>query len=458
MAQLFNGLRSSTIDSTVLAEVIYITVKFAEKLLGEPKKRATFIDKAIFDEQVRLTQEMSLFCSTIARVDGWLDTVVLAAKLVRVHVDHLGEIHSLLLLPPSRSNKPLRLPEFGAQAIQWIYLALEHVKRLWQENVADGEDSTEWDSNTALTVDGLLQVLGCNNSLPESPPVESLYLILRALSAPTDVACTAFLVLTRAKAWFEDHNLLPILDRFSVVHHLGRVALKYPILTAPYAQMIQDFTARPEWKSALFRELPTWIAVCSEPHLAWRGRPWQGELFISVMQDVWVPKFDEDHLLWTLGLQRKGLTFMALTNVWGIYDFTTTPSCTPSERFLQLVRCTMSTALQREGPQTPPDRRYPPSIFYSRLCDALRQAATNARNAVHDASGSLDSGASHNPFQRMADLLDSLVRKLESGFAAGDQVWEELKTQLEAEINAFEESLGTEQKEGSAHTPSEGSS
>ncbi|KAJ7922212.1 hypothetical protein B0H13DRAFT_1865977 [Mycena leptocephala] len=423
MAQLFNGLRSSTIDSTVLAEVIYITVKFAEKLLGEPKKRATFIDKAIFDEQVRLTQEMSLFCSTIARVDGWLDTVVLAAKLVRVHVDHLGEIHSLLLLPPSRSNKPLRLPEFGAQAIQWIYLALEHVKRLWQENVADGEDSTEWDSNTALTVDGLLQVLGCNDSLPESPPVESLHIILRALSAPTDVACTAFLVLTRAKAWFEDHNLLPILDRFSVVHHLGRVALKYPILTAPYAQMIQDFTARPEWKSALFRELPTWIAVCSEPHLAWRGRPWQEELFISVMQDVWVPKFDEDHLLWTLGLQRK-----------------------------------VSTALQREGPQTPPDRRYPPSIFYSRLCDALRQAATNARNAVHDASGSLDSGASHNPFQRMADLLDSLVRKLESGFAAGDQVWEELKTQLEAEINAFEESLGTEQKEGSAHTPSEGSS
>jgi hypothetical protein len=454
MAQLFNGLRSSTMDSTVLAEIIYITVKFAEKLLGEPKKRATFIDKAIFDEQVRLTQEMSLFCSTIARVDGWLDTVMLAAKLVRVHVDHLGEIHSLLSLPPSRSNKPLRLPEFGAQAIQWIYLALEHVKRLWQENVADGEDSTEWDSNTALTVDGLLQVLGCNDSLPESPPVESLHIILRALSAPTDVAYTAFLVLTRAKAWFEDHNLLPILDRFSVVHHLGRVALKYPILAAPYARMIQDFTAQPEWKSALFRELPTWIAVCSEPRLAWRGRPWQGELFIPVMQDVWVPKFDEHHLLWTLGLKRKGLTFMALTNVWGIYDFTTTPSCTPSERFLQLVRCTVSTALQRADPRTPPDRRYPPSIFYSRLCDALRQAATNARNAVHDASGSLDSGASHYPFQRMADLLDSLARKLESGFAAGDQVWEELKTQLEAEINALEESLGAEKKEGNAHTPS----
>jgi hypothetical protein len=46
----------------------------------------------------------------------------------------------------------------------------------------------------------------------------------------------------------------------------------------------------------------------------------------------------------------------------------------------------------------------------------------------------------------MADLLDSLARKLESGIAAGDQVWDELKTQLEAEINVFEESLGTEQK------------
>ncbi|KAJ7925464.1 hypothetical protein B0H13DRAFT_2654280 [Mycena leptocephala] len=455
MAQLFSGFRSSTMDSAVVAKIIYITAKFAEKLVGQSRKRAIFGYEATFDEQVRLTQEMSLFCSTVARVDGWLDTVVSAAKLVRVCVEYLAQIHSFLLIPPFRSNKPLRLPEFGAQAIQWIYMALEHVNGLWQENVADGEDSTEWDSNTALTVDGLLQVLACNNSLPESPTVESLHIILRALSAPTDVACTAFLVLTRAKAWFEDHNLLPILDRFSVVHHLGRVALKYPILAAPYARMIQDFTARPEWKSALFRELPTLIAVCPEPHPA---LSWRGELFISVIQDVWVPKFNEHHLLRTLGLKQRGLTLMALTNVWGIYDFTTTPPCTPSERFLQLVRCTVSTALQRGYPRTPPDRRYPPSIFYSRLCDALRQAATNARNVVHDASGSLDSGTSHNPLQCMADLLDSLARKLESGFAAGDQVWEELKTQLEAEINAFEESFWAEQKEGNAHTPSEGSS
>ncbi|KAJ7922208.1 hypothetical protein B0H13DRAFT_1983660, partial [Mycena leptocephala] len=446
MAQLFNGLRSSTMDSAVVTSIIYMTVKFAEKLVGQPRKRAIFG----FDERVRLTQEMSLFCSTVAQVDGWLDTVVSAAKLGRVHVDYLGEILSLHLHSPFRSNKLPRLPEFGAHAIQWIYMALEHVKRSWQENVDDGEDSTEWDSNTALTVDALLQVLACNDSLPENPPIESLHIILRALSAPTDVACTAFLALTRAKAWFEDQGLLPLLDRFSVVHHLGRVALKYPILTAPYARMIQDFTARPEWKSALFRELPTWIAV-SKRHLPW---PWNGERLIFILQDVWVPNFNEHHLLWTLDLKRKGLTFIALTNVWGIYDFTTTPSCTPSERFLQLLRCTVSTALHREGPQTPSDRRYPPSIFYSRLCNALTQAATNARNAVHDASGSLDSGASHIPLQRMADLLDSLVRELESGFAAGDQVWEELKTQLEAEINAFEESLGAEQKEGNAHTPS----
>jgi hypothetical protein len=322
-------------------------------------------------------------------------------------------------------------------------MALEHVKRLWQENVADGEDFTEWDSNTALTVDALLQVLACNDSLPENPPIESLHIILRALSAPTDVACTAFLVLTRAKAWFGDHNLSPILDHFSVVHHLGRVALEYPFLAAPYTHMIQDFIARSEWKSALFRELSTWIAVCFEPHPMW---PWQEEFFISVIQNVWVPNFNEHHLLWTLGLQRKGLTFMALTNVWGIYDFTTTPSCTLSEPFLQLVRCTVSTALQREDPQTPSDRRYPPSIFYSRLCNALTQAAANARNAVHDASGSLNTGPSHDSSQGMADLLDSLVRKLDSGFAAGDQVWEELNTQLEAEINMLEESLGADQK------------
>ncbi|KAJ7925462.1 hypothetical protein B0H13DRAFT_1974937 [Mycena leptocephala] len=159
MAQLFNGLRSSTMDSAVIAKIIYITVKFAEKLVGQSRKGAIFGYEAIFDERVRLTQEMSLFCSTVARVDGWLDTVVSAAKLVRVRVEYLVNIHSFLLIPPSRSNKPLRLPEFGAQAIQWIYMALEHVNGLWQENVADGEDSTEWDSNTALTVDGLLQVL-----------------------------------------------------------------------------------------------------------------------------------------------------------------------------------------------------------------------------------------------------------------------------------------------------------
>ncbi|KAJ7154071.1 hypothetical protein C8R46DRAFT_1118618, partial [Mycena filopes] len=200
----------------------------------------------------RLIQVMVEFCSCLRCEHGWLDLVVSAASLVRMDSSNFAAYHSRRIMFQAR---PVQL--------QPLYLAVAHVQR----SLHDGDT---WDGETTLAIDGLLQVLAYNESLPANPPIESLTMILHALSQPTDVAFTACLLLGRAKAWFLDPRLQPVMQQLSVMHLIGRTVLRYQWMSAPavklcYFGLMQSLASIPHWQSALWPELPTWLEVFPIP-------------------------------------------------------------------------------------------------------------------------------------------------------------------------------------------------
>jgi hypothetical protein len=316
MTQLFERLLDSTLDPLVIARIIKLTAKLAPKLTGE---RRGFIDL------VKLIKQTSRFCNTFPRMEGWLDVAVSATQLTRVDdVTEFRDIHGLASYTPSLHSQ---VPEPEAQDVQWIYVALQHVQQLWTE-IAGSADSNNWDDSIRLIIDGLLQVLACSGTLSENPPVESLDIILRALSAPTSVAFTAFLVLKQGKTWFLDPHLQPIMHNSSVWCHLSRVAVTYKssapfegsLIMIPYIDMIQTIATKPEWRSAAYPELPSWITVLSEGE--W---DYPGATLTSVFRDIWVPEFDEQHQFTDDSEHLVALALTALSNVWEVHDFRTSP-------------------------------------------------------------------------------------------------------------------------------------
>ncbi|KAJ7769372.1 hypothetical protein B0H16DRAFT_254907 [Mycena metata] len=450
MNYFFIGLHDLAVTDTET------TIKLLNTAAQMAVELAPQFPRGTFDERINLVREMSKFSQEFPRVEGWLDVVVTAATLRRTSFGHLLYIHWTTRFgfdgtPP--------LPSFDAREMEWIHPALEHVQKSWQEGLDDTEDRV-WDSKTTCDIDGLLQVLSCNDSLPDNPPISSLHIILCALSSTTDVAATAFLVLSRAKLWFLNPDLRPIMLQFSMWHHLGRVARRYKrenrvwedIIAESYQELVQHVAPRPEWKSTLFEELPTCIAVFSDPSgwMRWRG---SGELeaqksdLISVLQNIWVPSFPQldGRQQWiqfiNSGQKCTALCLVALSNVWESYD----TAKSSLEQFLQLVRCTLSTALLTENRILSPLKDFEPA-FTSRLCNALAQAAANARHSIEvGIPGGLDAGASpveSHPARRMAELLEMLTQKLEIEFKEPEhQGWDPLRDELEAEIDAWEESL-----------------
>ncbi|KAJ7769364.1 hypothetical protein B0H16DRAFT_254765 [Mycena metata] len=431
-----------------------VTIKLLNTAAQMAVELASQFPRATFDERINLVREMSKFSNRFPRVEGWLDVAVTAAKLGRTSLAELKILHQRNGLTPYPP-----LPSFD---IQSIYMALEHVEKSWQEGLWDAEEGM-WDTNTICAVDGLLQTLSYNDCLPDNPPIWSLHIILRALSSTTDVAATAFLVLARAKSWFVNPELHPIMLQFSMWHHLGRVARHYEIktgvledvVTDSYQQLVQHVAPRPEWKSALLNELPTCIAAFSDPSgwMRWHGSEEleaQRSDLISVLQNIWVPSFPQvdgrqQRIQFTnSGQHCTALCLVALSNVWESYD----TAKSSLEQFLQLVRCTVSTvstALFKRNWILSPLKDFEP-VFTSRLCRALAQAAANARHSIEvGISGSLDAGPSPveaPPTRRMAELLETLTQKLEIEFNKPDhQGWDALRGELEAEIGACEESL-----------------
>ncbi|KAJ7769387.1 hypothetical protein B0H16DRAFT_1715849 [Mycena metata] len=430
MARFFIALCNlATTDTEVTTKLLNTAAQMAVELASQ-------LPRATFDERINLVREMSKFSNKFPRVEGWFEVMATAAELGRT--SRIG----------GTPNPPL--PRFDTREMEWIYVVLEHV---WQENLDDVEDRV-WDSNTTRAIDGLLQVLSCNDSLPDNPPIASLVVILRALSSTTDVAVTAFLVLARAKPWFLNPDLQSVMLQFSVWHHLGRVARHHKredVVTNSYQELVHHVASRPEWKSTLFEELPTCIAVFSNIFRRSSMEPQRSD-FISVLQNIWVPSFpqvdgQQRPIQFTDSAQKcTALCLVALSNVWEGYD----AAKSSLGQFLQLVRCTASTALVTWNPILSPLENLEPA-FTSRLCRVLAQAATNARHSIEvDIPGGLDTGAlpvEAHPTQRMAELLETLTHKLEIEFNKPDRGWDTLqdratlRKELEAEINAWKESL-----------------
>ncbi|KAJ7154045.1 hypothetical protein C8R46DRAFT_1118539, partial [Mycena filopes] len=272
-------------------------------------------------EAVLLIEAMLEFCSHLPREHGWLDLVVSAASLTKVGLSDLRDIHSDASQPVTVFH-PRAFPKIDALKLQPVYMALEHV----QQQLLDsgGVDVPVWDGETTLAIDGLLQVLACNEALPASPSIKSLSIILRALSEPTDVAFTAYLLLGRARAWFLDPQLQPVMHQFCVMQHLGRLVLKYQdsaLVTTSYIELIQNLVPIPEWRSALWPELPTWIALFPNAHYNWMP-----QIFISVIRSIWAAEFDEPAAGFASAYEFcVALTLAALANVWNDADVSSPP-------------------------------------------------------------------------------------------------------------------------------------
>ncbi|KAJ7735006.1 hypothetical protein B0H16DRAFT_1892349 [Mycena metata] len=333
-------------------------------------------------------------------VEGWLT----AAKVARTSLTELLDMHWGVRLETGHLNP--RLARFGFREEHWIYTALEHAQKPLQEGFDDAEDSV-WDSSTTRAIDGLLQVLSCNDSFPDNPPIPSLVVILRALSSTTDVAVAAFLVLIKANLWFLNPNLQPFMRDFSVWHHLSRIVQRskeeprlWDVIAKSYQHIVQQVAHRPEWKSALFEELPTCIAVFSDSSGPRRWLRGEEELkgqrsdFISVLQNIWVPRQQQRIQFIDAGQQCTALCLVSLSNVWESYDM----SKSSVEQFLLLAHCTVTTALLKDD--------LPGTLLHDRDTATLR------------------------------DELETEIKAWEESLRQGEEVWTAASTAHWAKVSA----------------------
>jgi hypothetical protein len=71
----------------------------------------------------------------------------------------------------------------------------------------------------------------------------------------------------------------------SVWKHLGRIALKYPMLAGThYFEIGKSIAETSEWKIAMFTELSTWITLFSGHE--WGQKFHLNDMFISVICNI----------------------------------------------------------------------------------------------------------------------------------------------------------------------------
>ncbi|KAF7346669.1 hypothetical protein MSAN_01804500 [Mycena sanguinolenta] len=458
MTQLFDALLDSllVVDTSVIARIIDTTAQLTKNLVGPTRSS--------FHDDCSLVREILRFCNTFPRVQGWLDVVVSAAKVFRVDdATDLQEIHALAepsILTPSTKEE--------AANVRWIYTALEHVHKSWQDRNGRTQNYRNWDTETARDIGALLKILACSGILPESPPVDSLRIILRALSASTDLAFSAFLVLKQGQTWLLDPNLQPTMHNSFMLDHLGRVVLdckrSFPSsdflpVVRPYIKMMKHLSLRPEWRPLLpITGLPTWMTIFSDDVFLGRMKA-----LTALIRNVWVSKLDQDLQFTYESEECLAFALTALSDAWYTYDFGTTH--TP-KKFFQLIHSTISTALYSENRWNAQEVTYystqglPPTlmaIFCSRLCNSLSQAAVNAHRAIpNNNAGFYDEETfpKEHVFGRMAKLLQALAGRLRTEFSSGAakvqvkgrdrDVWWSLRRNLETMVDTFEKDLGSE--------------
>ncbi|KAK7017635.1 hypothetical protein R3P38DRAFT_2784547 [Favolaschia claudopus] len=461
MNQLFDAFLDSilVVDISVIARIIETTAQLTNQLVGPT--RTSYRDDYV------LVQAISRFCSTFPRIDGWLDVVVAASKLLRVdQATDLLEIH--LIAAPSILTTST---EHDAVDVTWIYWAMEQLEQSWRDTQCDAS-SQNWDEETVDSIGSLLRILACSGILPTSPSPESFRIILRALSASSDkgvrageagtpareggtplssdIAFTAFLVLKQGQNWFMDPSLRSLIEDFSMLSHLGRVVLdckhSFPYhdflhVMRPYMKLLKGISDKPESKSLLpLTELPTWMAIFSDD--TFHGRM---KALTSVIRNVWVPKLDKQFQFTYESEECLAFALTALSNAWNTYDF----SSTCAEKFWSLARCTVSTTLYFETRWNHLEVTYystqglPPALMTisaSRMRESLLKASVNSRNTTPTCASHTEQS-----LKQMSELLESLADSMGTIFAPGlpkmqvkgrdHDVWWEVRRNLEGWID-----------------------
>ncbi|KAJ6586502.1 hypothetical protein DFH09DRAFT_1308521 [Mycena vulgaris] len=349
---------------------------------------------------------------------------------------------------------PIGLHNTTPPDVRWIYMALEHIQQSCSETRKNLHNQDEWDANTTLEVNSLLQLLAMSRNVLEMPPIETFPMILRALSAPGDISLVAFKILHQRREWFIDLNLGPVMLRYSVWYHLGRIALEYRALVGPqYLEIGRDIANTPEWKPSMFADLPTWITVFAGDD--WGRSFCPEDTFISVIRSIWVPHFYEREEFIDKTGKAWALSIAALSNTWSQLDSTVRP--TGWHQILQLARCTTTTSLRinyvvrnvrdwDKGRFFAADR----GVYSARLGFSLVMAAQNI--------GRLElSQENRETVDRFARSLDALGQKIGTEFEprAGEvqlggsvrkyRDWRDLEMALNAEWEDLEVLLNPSQ-------------
>ncbi|KAJ7113151.1 hypothetical protein C8R44DRAFT_984939 [Mycena epipterygia] len=444
MADLFKTLQVTHLERGGIMRIINTTAQLARAMI-EPKDLGPM---AIGRESWRLANllaEASRFCHKFHLDPESLNVLTAVATLVRVeNIRDLEELQAEVGFSPE------------AQQMEWLYATLEDVQRVWEEQRRDTRNPEGWDSDTILEVESLLQILACAgpDGQPHKPTVKSLLVILQALSrTDSNISYSAYLVLHASQSWFEDPELRPIMQQYSLWMHLGRITLKYQgRTTLCYLEMGDKLAKIPAWKQALHADLPTWLTVFSEND-EWKNDFHSQHIFIFVIRSVWLPDVaEDDDMLQDTTEESWAVAIMALSKVWNVFDFNTPHAF---REFLRLIRCTVSTSLQVncfdwfKAEHFPPDIR---AVFSSQLGKTLTKAAETARKTTPEDGNSHILHNTH-AVKRVADLLRVLGKKISTEFepASGNiqlggsrkryEDWEELRKHFENEINAVEQSL-----------------
>ncbi|KAJ7146759.1 hypothetical protein C8R44DRAFT_898935 [Mycena epipterygia] len=417
--QLLKALQRGSVASGTVAKILNITGQLWKKMNGREDQWDSNVIEEIFQ-----------LCSNFPRCVGWLNVLVSATTVAR------AEDIMFLELGQARARDMLH--------VDWIYPALEHVQQQWKENQRNGNDN-EWDTDTTVAVDGLLQPLTCIFPLPDTVPLEALQIILQALSAPGSISFTAFLVLYHAPNWFLAPGLQDIMQAHLVWHHLGRVALQHHNLhyyhdyPEWYLEMGTRIADVPSWRRFIYQDLSTWVTACSIA--VWdAGKTELQKQIVNVVQSIWVPDFKEHYGFKNDGERGWALALTMLSNAWEKFVFTVPPS----QELILLAWCTISIALQVEDFHDvwghnnflSPSR----TELSSKLRTSLAQATKNAMYIV---------ARNNHALQRVAEFLERLGYTIGTEFElasaiGGIEAYNHLKKLRRCyilELESLEESL-----------------
>jgi hypothetical protein len=152
----------------------------------------------------------------------------------------------------------------------------------------------------------------------------------------------AFHVLTSADHWFQENELRTVLQEYSVWATLGAFDPDLPLfrrdITTHYISLGYKISTAPEWKTTIFQDLPSWLALLptlQDPQINDKTI----QEFCVVLSRIWAADVEQGQ---HLGYERPlAMSVIALANIWDGLDSVT---ITDIDSLIPIIKCTISTA------------------------------------------------------------------------------------------------------------------